>query len=218
MPDQLILNLLIDPSDTTHTSYGRFAPFVTPPPDPNPLNTSKAWIVQSAGNYTYYGGVTHANDALIPSLSIGGSEMEVCIRVGAVGGNWPVGYTPLDGALYGFDPGRNPDATAPHALMITAVFARQANPGAQTWASPFMAPANPLLIGTNIQEVFLAGEFEANNSCTMTLGTICPTTNYSGSGVDHYLFTVSAVMLMNIPGGGTKWYSCGHDPGMDVGM
>ncbi len=219
MPDQLILNLLIDPSDTTHTSYGRFAPFVTPPPEPNPLNTSKAWIVKSGGFYSYYGGVTGASDKTIPTLSIGGGQMQVCIRVGALagvnGGNWPARYTPLDGALYGYDPGSNPNAPAPHALMITAIFGRQANPGTQTWASPFMAPANSALIGTIIQKVFLVSEFDANNSCMMNIGV---PTNQTGSGTDHYLFSVSAVMLMNIPGGGTKWFSCGHDPGMDVTM
>src|SRR5258708_34423489 len=117
MPDQLILNLLIDPSDTTHTSYGRFAPFVTPPPEPNPLNTSKAWIVKSGGFYSYYGGVTGASDKTIPTLSIGGGQMQVCIRVGALaggnGGEWPAGDTPLGRSLDGSDPASYPHVTAP---------------------------------------------------------------------------------------------------------
>jgi hypothetical protein len=212
---QLILNLLIDLStngNASYTQYGRFAPFAA---GNSPLLTSKAWIVNNNGVYTFYSQANQGSDKTVPTVSKA-SGVEVCIRVGAVGGSWPSGYSPdPNGALYGWDPGGDP--TAYHALMITAVFGRHANPGTQTWASPFGTPANPSVVGNLITEVFTPNDFDTSNGCTMSLGAV---QNVTGPGAtDRYLFNVGAVLLMSVPGGGpAQWVSCGHDPDMDVTM
>jgi hypothetical protein len=233
MSTQLILNLLIDLTPdglTSHTQYGRFAPFTAPAAGASPLQTSKAWIlnqpVNGQNSYSFYSSAHQGSDQTTPSVSVS-SGTQVCIRVGPVGGSWPANYSPNNGPLYGWDPDN--EATQPHALMITAVFGRHPphpngqnpTPSTQTWASPFKAPANPSVIGNVITEVFLASDFDSNGSCTMVLGT--PQNVTSGNNVvDRYLFNVGAVIMMNVPGQpgtpATSWYSCGHDPDMDVTM
>ena len=235
MSTQLILNLLIDlTSDgwTSHTQYGRFAPFSTPAADANPLLTSKAWILNQPVNgqnvYSFYGSAHQGSDQTTPSVSIR-DNWQVCIRVGPVNGSWPAGYSPSNGPLFGWDPEGKPLDN--HALMISAVFGRhpphpdgQNHPATQTWASPFVSPANPSVIGNVITEVFIAPtDFDSSGSCTMVLGT--PQNVTSGSGaVDRYLFNVGAVIMMTVTSGEpispstTSWYSCGHDPEMDVTM
>lgn len=227
MSTQLILNLLIDLTSegfTSHTQYGRFAPFVTPSPGASPLLTSKAWIlnqpVNGQNSYSFYSSAHQGSDHTTPSVSVS-SGTQVCIRVGPVGGSWPANYSPNNGPLFGWDPDGDPQQD--HALMISAVFGRHPvnENRTQTWASPFMAPANPSVIGNVITEVFLATDFDSNGSCTMVLGT--PQNVSSGNNVvDRYLFNVGAVIMMNVPGQpgipATSWYSCGHDPDMDVTM
>ena len=188
MSNSQTLQLYLDLTQTQGSQDGRFATN-TPPAHP-----SKVWIDQSNNS--------SADHILSVSFA---AQVNIGIQVTI---NLPMGSN------YRVDGNGN-------CLRVTVTVGRNKHKtSGAVYESPFtienVAPANRGVVCTVFDQWYTPSQLTANNpnSATLSFGT---PQYFSGNGTDKYAFIV-AVTLYTTDSTGTKTYTAGHDPEMEVGM